>query len=238
MQCGSWPYSYSLPSSLGGAKSIATPRFSGAQLSPRSVDSNVPPPDIDRYRCAGSRGSTRIECSLPPSGVSSLSLPTHRCCSGWSLKPATGAHVTPPSSLRNSPLGDVPAYHVPGSLACPGVNQNTWSTARPRGSPLTNCGGVAASFHVSPPSLLRNSVGPRCPCRDAHISVLRSRGSSTMWWHSCPRNVGPRSDQAARSSVLAIQNPLRVAMYSWSVMATASLPTNSRRSTSANQPAA
>ena len=35
-----------------------------------------------------------------------------------------GAHVTPPSSERNSPCGEVPAYQTSGSLACAGVNQN------------------------------------------------------------------------------------------------------------------
>jgi len=42
--------------------------------------------------------------------------------------PATGFHVSPPSSLRKRPCGDVPAYQVRFSLACPGVSQNVWST--------------------------------------------------------------------------------------------------------------
>jgi len=36
-----------------------------------------------------------------------------------------GSHVTPPSMERKSPCGEVPAYHRPGSLGCPGVSQNT-----------------------------------------------------------------------------------------------------------------
>ena len=36
---------------------------------------------------------------------------------GLSLKPVTGAQVSPLSSLLNSPCGEVPAYHTPGSLA-------------------------------------------------------------------------------------------------------------------------
>jgi hypothetical protein len=43
---------------------------------------------------------------------------------GSSLIGDAYAHVTPPSSERNSPCGDVPAYQTFGSLACPGVSQN------------------------------------------------------------------------------------------------------------------
>ena len=151
--------------------------------------------------------------SLPPSGVSSLSLPTHFAWSGWSLKPDTGAQVVPLSALLKSPLGEVPQYHTPGSLAWPGVSQKTWSTARPRGSPAGNCGGVAASFQVAPPSRLRNTVGPRCHCRDAHKSVRRSRGSSTVWWHWCPRKLGWPSSQVRRpETAVAMKTPLRVEM--------------------------
>ena len=35
-----------------------------------------------------------------------------------------GAQLTPPSSERNKPCGEVPAYQTFGALAGPGVSQN------------------------------------------------------------------------------------------------------------------
>src|SRR5438552_3951531 len=93
----------------------STPLLSGFQSAPRSVDSNVPPPDIDMYRCFESRGSTTIEWTFGPSGVPSLSPPHHSLRCGCLLKPSTPCHVSPASSLRKSPCGDVPAYQTPGS---------------------------------------------------------------------------------------------------------------------------
>ena len=84
----------------------------------------MPPPDMPRYMWFLSRGSMRIECIFPPSGVMSFSPPVHFSFIGWSLKPPTASHVTPASAERNSPCGDVPAHQMPGSLACPGANQN------------------------------------------------------------------------------------------------------------------
>ena len=50
-QCGSWPNS-----GVGcGRKSARTPRLSGCQSAPPSVDSNRPPPDSPTYRCLGSQ---------------------------------------------------------------------------------------------------------------------------------------------------------------------------------------
>jgi hypothetical protein len=81
--------------------------------------------------CFGSRGSTMIECSFGPSGVPSCTVPIHARYCGSSLIGENGAHVTPPSSERNSPCGEVPAYQTPARSAWPGVSQNVWSTARP-----------------------------------------------------------------------------------------------------------
>ena len=46
----------------------------------------------------------------------------------------------------------------------------------------TNAGGRVASCHVSPRSLDRKTVGPRCPVLDAIKSVRRSRASWTTCW--------------------------------------------------------
>ena len=96
-----------------------TPRLSGRQSAPPSVDSKMPPLDIPMYMWRASRGSTRIECSFGPSGVPSWSPPHHALRCGCSLKPSTPAHVTPPSAERNSPCGEVPAYQTPGSRRVP-----------------------------------------------------------------------------------------------------------------------
>ena len=72
------------------------------------------------YMCAALRGSMRIECSFGPSGVPSLSSPHHALRCGCSLKPSTPRHVAPPSSERNNPCGEVPAYQTPGCDTWPG----------------------------------------------------------------------------------------------------------------------
>ena len=79
---------------------------------------------MPKYRCFGSRGSTMIECIFGPSGVPSCTVPIHSMYCGSSLIGEADVQVTPPSSDRNRPCGDVPAYQTPGSLACPGVSQN------------------------------------------------------------------------------------------------------------------
>jgi hypothetical protein len=66
-----------------------------------------------------------IECIFGPSGVPSPGPPVHFSRIGWSLNPVTDSQVSPPSSERNSPCGDAPAYQTPGSLAWPGVSQKT-----------------------------------------------------------------------------------------------------------------
>ena len=58
-----------------------------------------------------------IECSFGPSGVPSCTVPIHFRNCGSSLMPENGSQVTPPSSERNRPCGEVPAYHAPGSEA-------------------------------------------------------------------------------------------------------------------------
>ena len=113
-------------------------------------------------RCAGSRESTVMECSLGPSGVPSCTVPIHSRNLASSLTEGSGAQVTPPSSERNRPCGEVPAYQVSRSLACPGVSQKVWSTERAgRPGRLAKAGGCFASFHVRPRSVERNTVGPR-----------------------------------------------------------------------------
>ncbi len=102
-----------------------------------------------------------IECSLGPSGVPSCTVPIQARYCGSSLIEEKGSHVTPPSSERKSPCGEVPAYQDPGSLGWPGVSQNVWSTARPLPSTFAKAGGRAASFHVRPKSVERKTVGPR-----------------------------------------------------------------------------
>src|SRR5260370_35589825 len=100
------------------------PATIGVQLCPSSVDSCTPPPDMAKYKCAGSRGSTMIECSFGPSGVPSCTVPIHFRYCGSSLIMENGLQVTPPSSYRNSPCGEVPAYLPPGWLAWPGLSQH------------------------------------------------------------------------------------------------------------------
>ena len=187
------------PGRACGRKVAATPWLSGFQSRPASVDSNTPPLDMPMYMCAGSRGSTITECIFGPSGVPSWSPPHHALRCGCALKPATPFHVAPPSSERNKPCGDVPAYQTPGCEACPGVSQNVWSTTRPLSG--AKAGGAAASFHVRPPSCERNTVGPRCPVRAAASSVLPSRGSSIAWCTMCPRKVGGDSFHERRRRV-------------------------------------
>src|SRR5712691_7345658 len=132
---------------------------------------------------------------------------------GLALKPLTPSQVTPSSSERNNPGGETPAYQAPGSEGCPGVSQNTCSTARPfsPSAALGNAGGRCASFHVRPESVERNTVGPRWPARAAQSSVFPSRGSSTTWLTMCPRKCGPASVHCrlARSD-LTRNAPLRV----------------------------
>jgi hypothetical protein len=64
-----------------------------------------------------------IECSFGPSGVPSCTLPIHCRYCGSSLMHENGAQLTPPSSERNSPCGEVPAYQTSGCRAFPGVSQ-------------------------------------------------------------------------------------------------------------------
>src|SRR6185503_15546603 len=99
------------------------------------------------------------ECSIEPSGVFSSGHSHHVSHMSWSFQPVRGSHVSPPSSVRNKPCGDPPAYQDPGSLVWPGVNQNTELSERFSRSPVANAGGRLASVHVSPPSFERNTVG-------------------------------------------------------------------------------
>lgn len=59
--------------------------------------------------------------------------------------------------------GQVPAYHAPGSLLCPGLSQKVCSTASARSpsAALRNAGGRVASVQVRPMSVVRKIVGPR-----------------------------------------------------------------------------
>src|SRR5574338_709561 len=115
MQCGSWNVGWL----ASNPSTTSSPFSSGLKVRPPSVDSCTPPPDIAKYKCAGSRGSTMIECSLGPSGVPSCTVPIHSRYCGSSLMLEYGAHVRPPSSERKRPCGDVPAYHTPGCEAGP-----------------------------------------------------------------------------------------------------------------------
>ena len=63
------------------------------------------------------------ECSFGPSGVPSCTVPIHSRNCGSSFTAGSGAQVTPPSSERNRPCGEVPAYQVSRSLAWSGVSQ-------------------------------------------------------------------------------------------------------------------
>jgi hypothetical protein len=63
----------------------------------------TPPPDRPMYRWAASKGSTLVECSVPPSGGASCGPPIQRRRSGFALKPATPSEVSPPSSETKRP---------------------------------------------------------------------------------------------------------------------------------------
>ena len=195
-QCGSWASTLlaSTPSTT------SRPRISVDQLRPASCDSCTPPPDMAKYRCAGSRGSTITECSFGPSGVPSCTVPIHPRNCASSLTAGSGSQLTPPSSDRNSPCGDVPAYQVSRSLAWPGVSQNVWSTERAGRPPVgaAKAGGKRASFQMRPRLVERKIVGPRWPVLAAASSVRPSRGSSCTWLTVWPRKCGPSAFQALR----------------------------------------
>ena len=151
------------------------------------------------------------ECSIDPSGVFSSGYSDQVSHIGWSFQPSTGAQVSPASSLRNSPCGLPPAYQTPGSSGWPGVSQNTLRRLRASRSPVWNAGGREASDQVAPKSVVRNSVGPRCPVPAATSRVRPSRGSSTACWTMWPRKWGPSTDQDRRpASAVRIHAPLRV----------------------------
>src|SRR2546422_610813 len=161
------------------------------------------------------RGWRGRECFWGRWGVPSAPPPVHCWRMGCSLNPFTPSHVWPPSSERNSPCGDVPAYHTLGSLLCPGVSQKTWSTTRPfcPSGTLGNAGGALASCQLLPKSVDRKTVGPRWPVRAAASSVRRSLGSSTRWCTMWPRNCGPDNFQVRRErSLFRMSAPLRVPM--------------------------
>src|SRR5687768_12352303 len=106
------------------------------------------------------------ECSMAPSGVCSSGYSHHVSHSGWSFQPDTGAHVSPPSSVRNSACGEhPPAYQT--SASCDGVSQKTFLGVRCSRSSPREAGGLEASAHVVPPSVERKTVGPRWPVLDA-----------------------------------------------------------------------
>ena len=153
-------------------KSARTPRLSGRQS--RAAVGGLEHAAARHRRCRGgarSRGSTRIECSLPPSGVPSWSPPHHALRCGCSLNPATPSQVAPPSSRAEQALrrgAGVPdaglASRVPASartcgrrcVRCPGLERR-----RPRGL----LPGAAAVRRSGRPS------GPRWPVRAATSSV-------------------------------------------------------------------
>jgi hypothetical protein len=70
------------------------------------------------------------EWTLGPSGVPPWGSPNHSRYRGSSFRPATGPQVSPPSSERKRPWGEVPAYQIPGWERWPGVSQKVWPTAR------------------------------------------------------------------------------------------------------------
>ena len=98
-----------------------------------------------------SRGSIRTECSFGPSGVPSLSSPHQALRCGCSLKPSTPRQVAPPSSERNSPCGEVPAYHDTGLRKRGPASARTCDRRRGH-CPRRNAGGCLASCHVRPRS--------------------------------------------------------------------------------------
>ena len=120
--CGSWPNS----GSGSGKKSRLDPAFSGCPVV-AAVDAlehaAAGQADVEMRRVARidddrvqhrSVGRLVLRASRPRS-------PT----SGGRSNPVTGAHVSPPSSLRKRPCGDPPAYQTPGSSRWPGLNQTT-----------------------------------------------------------------------------------------------------------------
>src|SRR5678815_5992937 len=125
------------------------PLISTRHVVPPSSDSCTPPPDMAKYRCLGSRGSTMMECSLGPSGVPSCSVPIQARYCGSSFRPENSFQVTPPSSLRNRPCGEVPAYQTPGSLPWAGVSQKVCFTVRPP-SFFLKAGGLGDSCQLLP----------------------------------------------------------------------------------------
>src|SRR5450631_2633249 len=111
MQCGSWK----VGSAGSNPPTTSIPCTISFHVPPPSTDSCTPPPDIAKYKCAGSRGSTMIECSFGPSGVPSCTVPIHLRYSISSLTGEKGSQVMPPSFERNNPCGEVPAYQTLGS---------------------------------------------------------------------------------------------------------------------------
>ena len=89
-----------------------------------------------------------------------------------SRRPASRSR--PPSSLRNRPWGDPPAYQTSGSSACPGVSQKTGVEAAAQRSPARNAGGLVDSVQVAPRSSDQMTVGPRCPVPRGEHGPTRS----------------------------------------------------------------
>ena len=106
--CGSWPYS----GCGSGRKSAAQPALSGRPVVAAVDGLEHASAGEAEVEVVGGRGGRPS-----PSGASSRRVCPRRRATpptspqrGWSFQPATGAQVSPPSSVRNRPCGEPPAY--------------------------------------------------------------------------------------------------------------------------------
>ena len=134
----------------------------------------------------------------------------HRGRCGWSQSPRTSSNDVPPSALRHSACGSVPAQTTSRSCGSAVICQMRASAA-----PVSSGKLIAApsgrSCQVAPRSSECITVGPQCSDRTpASSRTPPSRGTKPRLGTSRMRNCGPSTDQCCRSSLRASHSPLRV----------------------------
>ena len=207
-QCGSWPYSRS---GLGW-KSARTPWLSGCQS--RAAVGGLEHAAA-RHADVHVRRIARIDqdrVQLRAVGRAVLVAAAPRLALRMRVEAGDAFQVAPPSSERNSPCGDVPAYQTPGCDAWPGrqperVVDDAPAVRRrtPAASPPPSTSGRGRSSGT--PS------GRDARCAPRRAASCRRAGRAPRGGRCCPRNCGPASFQVRRApSLVSVHRPLRVAI--------------------------
>src|SRR5262245_2923668 len=164
-------------------------------VSPASSVIQTPPQETPTDTRLLSRGSTQTEWmpghSAPP--------PNHSVRFGWSQSVRTSVHESPRSFDTKSPPGIVPHQSTPGRSGPALSSDHTLTSFHGVALPIAgffvsqSAGGsgyvgVAISFHVEPPSALRWSFAPKCPC-SRHAYTCPSRRSGNTIDNVSPRNA-------------------------------------------------